>query len=131
MCFPHNGSIVTIDRISFIHPHLMVNHPPSLYGFYMSVMFAAPQVNYVMTCPMHSTPQKRESLPSLDLYMVDEMVISLIGILEPNIPTLIKVVNMYSFQCFFLPSSKDLLEAMIGIYPLTCIPSKALFSWKP
>ena len=26
MCFPHNGYIVTIDQLSFIGPHMMVNH---------------------------------------------------------------------------------------------------------
>jgi hypothetical protein len=31
---------------------------------------------------------------------------------------------MYSFQSDFLPSSEDLLEAMIDVCPLTCIPSE-------
>jgi hypothetical protein len=35
MCFPHNGHIVTIDQLSFIGPHMMVNHQSSLNGPYM------------------------------------------------------------------------------------------------
>jgi hypothetical protein len=68
---------------------------------------------------------------SYELDPVVDMVISLIRILEPNLPTLIKVVDMYSFQSDFLPSSEDLLEAMIDVCPLTCIPSIELSSWKP
>jgi hypothetical protein len=131
MCFPHNGHIVTINQLLFIDPHLMFNHVPSLNGPYMLVMSNPPQVNYVMTCPMHSTPHEKESLPSPDLDRVVDMVISSIDLLEPDLPTLIKVVNMYSFQSYFLPSSKDLLEAMIDIFPLTCIPSRAFSSWNP
>jgi hypothetical protein len=56
------------------------------------------------------------------------MVISSIGLLEPNIPTPIVALDMYSFQSVVLPSIKDLLEAMIEVCPLTCIPSRALFS---
>jgi len=36
--FPQNGNIIMINHISFINPHLMVNHPPSLNGPYMSVI---------------------------------------------------------------------------------------------
>jgi hypothetical protein len=131
ICFPHNGNIVMIDHISFIDPHMMINHPPSLNGLYMQVMSALSQVNYVMTYPMRSTLHERESLPSPDLDPVVDMVISLIGLLEPDLPTLIEVIDMYSIQSTFLPSSKDLLEAMIDICPLTCIPSKSFSSWKP
>jgi hypothetical protein len=131
ICFPHNGKIVTIDQLSSIDPHLMVNHLPSLNGTYMPAMSSPPQVNYVTTCPMISTPHEREYLPSPDLDLVVDMVISSIGILETYIPTLIKVVDMYSFQSIFLPYSKDLMEAMVDVCPLTCIPSKALSSWKP
>jgi hypothetical protein len=131
MCFPKNKNIVTIGQLSFIDPHLMVNHPISLNGMYMLAMSALPHVNYVMTCPMNSTPHEREYLPYPDLDLAVDMVISSIGLLEPDIPTLIEVFNMYSFQSVFIPSSEDLLEAMTGVCPLTCIPSKALSSWKP
>jgi hypothetical protein len=131
ICFPHNGNIVTIDQLSFIDPHMMVNHLPCLNSPYTPAMSAPLQVNYVMTYPMHSTPHERDSLPSLDLDLVVDMVISSIGLLEPDLPTLIEVVDMYSFQSAFLPSSEDLLEAMIDVCPLTCIPSIALSSWKP
>jgi hypothetical protein len=62
---------------------------------------------------MRSTLNEKESLPSFDLDLVVDMVISLIGILEPDLPTPIIVVNMYSFHTVVLPSSADLLEAMI------------------
>jgi hypothetical protein len=109
----------------------MFNHQPSLNGSYMPMMSTPLQVNYVMTFPMHSTPCEREYLSSLDLDLVFDMVISSIGILERDLPTLIEVVDMYSFQSDFLPSSEDLLESMINICPFACIPSIALSSWKP
>jgi len=70
------------------------------------------------------------SLVSYYLDMVVDMVISLIGILEPDISALIEVVDMFSLQSIFIPSSKDILENMIDIFPLTCIPSRASSSWK-
>jgi hypothetical protein len=94
-------------------------------------MFSLPQVNYVTTFPVHSTPRERESIPSPDLDQVVNMVISSIGLLQLDLPTLIKVVDMYSSRTIFLPSSEDLLESMADVYPLTCIPSKALSSWNP
>jgi hypothetical protein len=131
ICFPHNGNIVTINHLSVIYPHLMVNHPPSLNGPYMLAMFAPPQVNYVMTFPMHSSSNEREYLPYLELDPVVGKVISSIAILEPDIPTLIEAFHMYSFWSVFMPSSDDLLEAMDDIFPLTCIPSREFSSWKP
>jgi hypothetical protein len=98
MCFPHNGNMVTIDQLSFIGPHMMANHPTSLNGPYMPVTSTPSQVNYVATCPMHSTPNEKESLPSSDLDLVVDMVISSIGILEPDLPTPIMTLDMYSFQ---------------------------------
>jgi hypothetical protein len=98
MCFPHNGHILTIDQLSFIGPYMMVNHRSSLNGPYMPVSSALSQVNYVATCHMNSTPNEKESLPSSDLDLVVDMVISSIVLLEPSLPTPIAVFNMYSFQ---------------------------------
>jgi hypothetical protein len=117
--FPHDGRIVTIDQLSFIGPDWIT----SLNGSYMQTVSPPPHVNYVALSPMTSTPD--------DLDPVVDMVISSIGLLEPDLPTLIEVVDMYSFQSASLPSSEDLLEAMIDVCPLTCIPSRALSSWKP
>jgi hypothetical protein len=107
----------------------------SLNGSYMQKVSPPPQVNYVALSPMPSVVDEDEPLTmssvSPDLDLVVNMVISSIGILEPNIPTFIEVVYMYSFQSASLPSSEDLLEAMIDVCPLTCIPSSALSSWKP
>jgi hypothetical protein len=58
----------------------------------------------VATCPMHSTLNEKESLPSSDLDPVVDMVISSIGILEPDLPTPIAPLDMYSFQSVVLPS---------------------------
>jgi hypothetical protein len=117
--FPHDGRIVTIDQLSFIDPDWIT----SLNGSYMQTVSPPPHVNYVALSPMTSTPD--------DLDPVVDMVISSIGLLEPDLPTLIEFVDMYSFQSASLPSSEDLLEAMIDFSPLTCIPSRALSSWKP
>jgi hypothetical protein len=112
---------------AFIHWPTCDGQPfKSLYIPFMQATSASPQVNYVATCPMHSNPNVKESLPSFDLYSVVDMVISSIGILEPNIPTHIAALNMYSFQSVVMPSSEDLLEAMIEVCPLTYIPSNAL-----
>jgi hypothetical protein len=73
----------------------MVNHPPSLDDPYIPAMSATPQVNYVITCPMRSTPHVREYLPSPDLESIFDMVMYSIGLLEPYLPTLIEVVDMY------------------------------------
>jgi hypothetical protein len=132
MCFPHNGNIVTIDQLSFIEPHLMFNHSPSLNGPYMPMMFSPPQVSYVTTRRMPLVVDEDEPLIvssiSLDLDPVVDMVISSKRILDPYLPTLIEVADMYSFQSVFLSSNEDLLEAMADVCPLTCIPSKALSS---
>jgi hypothetical protein len=66
-----------------------------------------------------------------DLDPVVDMVISLVGLLEPYLLTPIAALDMCPFQSDFLPSSEDLLEAMTDFCPLTWYPSRALFSWKP
>jgi hypothetical protein len=96
MFFPHNGNTVTIDQISFIGPHTKVNHMTSLNGPYMRVTSTPPQVNYVATYPMHSTMNEKEPLPYSDLDLVVDMVISSIGLLELDLPTLVTTLNMYS-----------------------------------
>jgi hypothetical protein len=80
---------------------------------------------------MHSTLNEKESLPSSDLDPVANMVINSIGILEADLPTPIATLDMHPFQSVVLPSSEDLLDSMIEVCPLTCIPSRELSSWKP
>jgi hypothetical protein len=111
--FPHDGWVVTIDQLSFIDPAWIA----SLNGSYMQT------VNYVALSPMAST--------SDDLDPVVDMVISSIGLLEPDLFTLVTTLDMVSFQSVFLPSNEDLLEAMIEFFPLTWSPSGALSSWNP
>jgi hypothetical protein len=62
---------------------------------------------------------------------VVDMVISSVGLLEPDLLTPIVTLDMCSFSSDYLPSSEDLLEAMTEFCPLTWYPSRALSSWKP
>jgi hypothetical protein len=66
-----------------------------------------------------------------DLDPIVDMVISSVGLLEPDLLTPDDTLDMFLFQSDFLPSSEDLLEAMAEFCPLTWCPSIALFSWKP
>jgi hypothetical protein len=117
--FPHDGRIVTIDQLSFIGP----NWVTSLSGSYMQTISPLPHVNYVVLSPMTST--------SDDLDPVVDMVISSVGLLEPDLLTPVTTLDMCSFQRDYLPSDEDLLEAMTEFCPLTWYPSRALSSWKP
>jgi hypothetical protein len=133
--FPHDGRVLTIDQLSFVGPDLIINPTTSQKGSYMQMVSHPPQVNYVVLSPMPSTTSTNEPLNvisiSYDLDPVVDMVISLVGLLEPDLLTPIATLNMCSFQSMFLPSSEDLLEAMNGFFPLIWCPSRALFSWKP
>jgi hypothetical protein len=117
--FPHDGRVVTIDQLSFIDPAWIA----SLNGSCMQTVSPLPQVNYVTLSPMAST--------SDDLDPVVDMVISSIGLLEPDLLTPVVTLDMVSFQSVFLPSSEDLLEAMTEFCPLTWCHSRALSSWNP
>jgi hypothetical protein len=66
-----------------------------------------------------------------DLDTVVDMVISSVGLLEPDLLTPVTTLDMCSFSSDYLPSSEDLLETMTTFYPLTWYPSRALSSWKP
>jgi hypothetical protein len=117
--FPHDGRIMTIDQLSFIGSDWMT----SLNGSYMQMVSPPPQVNYVVLSPIPSTDDEYESLTvssvSYELYLIVDMVISLIGILELYLFTLVMTLDMVSFQSVCLPSSEDLLEAMTEFCPLT------------
>jgi hypothetical protein len=66
-----------------------------------------------------------------DLDPVVDMVISLVGLLEPDLLTPIAALDICPFSSDYLPSSEDLLEAMTTFYPLTWYPSRELSSWNP
>jgi hypothetical protein len=68
---------------------------------------------------------------SYDLDLIVDMLISLVGLLEPDLLTPIVTLNMCSFQSVFLPSNEYLLESMIKFCPLTWCLVGALSSWKP
>jgi hypothetical protein len=110
---------VTVDQLSFIDPTWIA----SLNGSCMQTVSPPPQVNYVALSPMAST--------SDDLDPVVDMVISSIGLLEPDLFTPVVTLDMVSFQSVFLPSSEDLLESMTEFCPLTWCHSRALSSWNP
>ena len=89
-------------------------------GSYIQTVSPPPQVNSVALSPMAST--------SDDLDPVVDMVISSIGLLEPDLFTPIVTLDMVSFQSVFLPSNEDLLETMTEFFPLIWYPSGALSS---
>jgi hypothetical protein len=103
--FPHDGRVVTVDQLSFIEPAWIA----SLNGSGMQTVSHFPQVNYVALLPMTSTYD--------DLDPVVDMVISSIGLLEPDLFTPVTTLDMVSFQSVFLPSNEDLLEAMTDFVP--------------
>jgi hypothetical protein len=83
--FPHDGRVVTVDQLSFIEPTWI----SSLNGSCMQAVSPLPQVNYVALSPMAST--------SDDLDPVVDMVISSVGLLEPDLLTLVTTLYMVSF----------------------------------
>ena len=87
VCFPHEGWIVTIDKLSFFGLDVETGPPSSLPGFYPPVVSAPPQVNYVATYPV---PVLSDSA----------IVHQVLGALGPD------------FQDVFLPLGVKLLEAM-------------------
>jgi hypothetical protein len=117
--FPHNGRIVTIDKLSFID----LDWVTSLSGSYMQMVSPPLHVNYVALSPMISNSDALDP--------VVDMVISSVGLWEPNFLPRIATLNMCPLSSDYLPSSEDLLEAMTVFYPLTWSPSRALSSWKP
>jgi hypothetical protein len=81
--FPHDGTIVNIDQLSFVGPDLTINSMTSLNGSYMQMISPSPQVNYVVLYPMTSAANEDEPLVvisiSYELDLVVDMVISSIG----------------------------------------------------
>jgi hypothetical protein len=114
--FPHDGRVVTIDQLSFVDPDLTVKSMTSLNGSYMQSVSPLPQINYVVLSPMPSAANAYEPLTVSSIYYdldpVVDIVISSIGLLEPDLLTPIATLDMFSFQSVFLPLSEDRLEAM-------------------
>ena len=80
--FPHDGIIVTINQLSFIAPDWIT----SLNGSYMTTVSPPPHVNYVALSPMTSNFN--------DLDPVVDMVISSVGLLEPDLLTPSETIDM-------------------------------------
>jgi hypothetical protein len=89
MSFPHDGIMVTIDQISFVRPEMTINPMTSLNGSYMESVSPLPQVNYVALSSMTSNPD--------DLDSTVDMVISSVGLLEPDILTPDETLDIFSF----------------------------------
>jgi hypothetical protein len=70
-------------------------------------------------------PLTVSSLP-YDLDPVVDMVISSVGLLEPDLLTPIAALDMCSFQSVFLPSSEDLLEAMTEVLSLDMVSFQSI-----
>jgi hypothetical protein len=130
--FSHNGRMVTIDQLSFFGPDL--TSMTSLHGSYMQIVSSLSHVNYVALSPMPSSTDADEPLTvsslSYDLDPVVDMVISSVGLLEPDLLTPLVTIDMCSFQSVFISLSEDILEAMTMFCPLTWCPSRELSSWK-
>jgi hypothetical protein len=124
--FPSDESIMemlSIDELTRDDNHHRSSFLPpceEIWGDIHSIF--PPDVDFKLS-PMPST--------SNDFDPVVDMVIYSVGLLEPDLRTPFAALDMCSFQSDFLPSSEDLLEAMIEFFPLTWCPSRALFSWKP
>jgi hypothetical protein len=101
-------------RSSFLPPH------EELRGDIHSIFH--PDIDFPLS-PMTSTYD--------DLDLIVDMVISSVGLLEPDLLNPVAALDMCSFWSDFLPSSEYLLEAMSDFFPLPWCPSRALFSWKP
>ena len=89
VCFPHEGRIVTIDQLLFIGHQVPPMQPSCPIYSCLKLDPSSPQVNYVALSPMVST--------SDDLDLVVDMVISSIGLLEPDLLTPIMTLDMVSF----------------------------------
>jgi hypothetical protein len=76
---------MTINQLSFISTDWIT----SLNGSYMTTVSPPPHVNYVALSPMTST--------SYDLDLVVDMVISSVGLLEPDLLTPDESLDMCSF----------------------------------
>jgi hypothetical protein len=83
--FPHDGRVVIVDQLSLIDPDWIA----SLNGSYMQMVSPLARVNYVVLSPMDSTFD--------DLDPVVDMVISSIGLLEPDLFTSVRTLDMVSF----------------------------------
>jgi hypothetical protein len=114
--------MLSIDELSRNDNHHQSSFLPPLEEIWANIQSISPlDVDFLLS-PMPST--------SDDLDPVVDLVISSIGLLELDLLTPVVALDMCSFQSDYLPSSEDLLEAMIEFCPLTSYLSRALFSWK-
>jgi len=85
-CFPHDGRIMTIDQLAFVHPQAPPTQSSSPPSFHPPVASAPSQINYVATYPVQGSSDAA-------------VVHSVLGALGPD------------FQDIGLPSGMALLEA--------------------
>jgi hypothetical protein len=122
--FPSDESIPEmfhIDKLPRNDNHRRSSFLPPREEIWADIPSISPPGVDFSSSPMLST--------SDDLDPIVDMVISSIGLLEPDLLTPIVTLDMCSFPSDYLPSSEDLLEAMTKFCPLTWYPSRALSSW--
>lgn len=89
MWFPHDGYIVSIDKILFVGLELTNNHSTSLSVLNVQVVSSLPQLNYVATYPIHVPIIEYKPfavfITSFDQDLVGDMVNHLLGAFEYNI----------------------------------------------
>jgi hypothetical protein len=99
--FPHDGRFMTIYKLSFVGPDFIINPTTSLNDYYMQTVSLPSQVVYVALSLMLSTIDAYEPLIvssiSYDLDLVVDMLISSVGILEPDLLTPFAVLDLCSF----------------------------------
>jgi hypothetical protein len=123
--FPSDESIMemlSIDELPRDDNHHRSSFLPPREEIWADIQSISPPDFDFLLSPMPST--------SDDLDLVVDMVISSVGLLEPDLLTPIMTLDMCSFQSDYLPSSEDLLESMTEFCPLTWYSSRELFSWK-
>jgi hypothetical protein len=112
-----------IDKLPQDNNHHRSSFLPPREEIREDIHSISPPVVDFPSSPMIST--------SDDLDPVVDRVISVVGLLEPDLLTPIATLDLCSFPSDYLPSSEDLLEAMTEFCPLTWYPSKKVSSWKP
>ena len=75
ICFPHEGKIVTVDKLSFPSPNMAPSQPSSLNGPFVPMVSSPSRVNYVATC----------SIPSSTNDQFSDVVHHVLGALEQDL----------------------------------------------
>jgi hypothetical protein len=113
MNFPHNGSIVTIDQLTYDnhHPNLTLFQATPLHVPSVCVDSTLPRVNYVASYPRCSIASEQEPakscFPSRDLVSTNDPLFYPMGAWEPFLPPLVpsELESLYKFYLIVCRSS--------------------------